>query len=106
MAKGYSSGLLTGLLIGAASALLIAGKKSGVKNDIASGANVIKEKTNEVFGVAKAKLTNTRATDDDNVEELLADETDDIKSDAEDALEATIDDAEEVAAEINDAKNV
>ena len=112
MAKenGYIGGLVTGLLLGAAAALLLAPKKGGdVRGEIALGADSLKDKivdlgsgAIEVVGDkiedAKTKLTSLRATDDDNVQELVAE----TEEKAGDALTATVDSVEEVAEEIGD----
>lgn len=112
MAKenGYIGGLITGVLLGAAAALLLAPKKGGeVRGDIAAGAEGLKDKIVDVSGGVveivgdkiedvKEKLTSLRATDDDNVEELVAE----TEEKAEDALAATVEKAEEVADEFVD----
>ena len=112
MAKenGYIGGLVTGLLLGAAAALLLAPKKGGdVRGELALGADSLKDKIVDLGGGVvevvgdkiedvKEKLTSLRATDDDNVEELVA-ETEEKTGDA---LAATIESAKNVAEEIGD----
>jgi gas vesicle protein len=110
---GYWRGLVTGLMIGAGTALLLAQKKSGNgDSDVVEGIGKLKEKVTDIgsgaveaigdkLAGAKDKITSLRATDDDNVEELVA--TDENQSnDADDALADTVDDAETVAEEIGD----
>ena len=112
MAKenGYIGGLVTGLLLGAAAALLLAPKKGGdVRGELALGADSLKDKIVDLGGGVvevvgdkiedvKEKLTSLRATDDDNVQELVAE----TEEKAGDALAATIESAKNVAEEIGD----
>lgn len=112
MAKenGYIGGLVTGLLLGAAAALLLAPKKGGdVRGEIALGADSLKDKVVDLGGGVvevvgdkiedvKEKLTSLRATDDDNMDEIVAE----TEEKAGDALAATIESAKNVAEEIGD----
>lgn len=112
MAKenGYIGGLVTGLLLGAAAALLLAPKKGGdVRGEIALGADSLKDKIVDLGGGVvevvgdkiedvKEKLTSLRATDDDNMDEIVAE----TEEKAGDALAATIESAKNVAEEIGD----
>ena len=112
MAKenGYIGGLITGLLLGAAAALLLAPKKGGdVRGEIALGADSLKDKVVDLGGGVvevvgdkiedvKEKLTSLRATDDDNMDEIVAE----TEEKAGDALAATIESAKNVAEEIGD----
>lgn len=112
MAKenGYIGGLVTGLLLGAAAALLLAPKKGGdMRGEIALGADSLKDKVVDLGGGVvevvsdkiedvKEKLTSLRATDDDNVDEIVAE----TEEKAGDALAATIESAKNVAEEIGD----
>lgn len=105
----YWRGLVTGLMIGAGTALILAQKKTDSgESELVEGIGNLKEKASDVgsgaievlsdkIADAKSKITNLRATDDDNVEELLAsdevvNEFEDVQPNSADALSATIDD--------------
>ncbi len=105
----YWRGLVTGLMIGAGTALILAQKKTDSgDSELVEGIGNLKEKASDVgsgaievlsdkIADAKSKITNLRATDDDNVEELLAsdevvNEFEDVQPNSADALAATIND--------------
>lgn len=110
MAKenGYIGGLVTGILMGAVAALLLAPKKGdSVGQEMAAGAGALKEKAGDVgtgaiemlgerLEAVREKLTNLRhseiATDDQNVYELIAENPAEVSDAVADAVSDAVSD--------------
>lgn len=113
---GYWRGLVTGVLVGAGAALLLAPRKGEeLREEIAEGASTLKERaggwSGEVAGTIADKAHELRVRSEGAIDSARAainaklgdvDDDDETETD-DDALDGTLDDAEEAARELKAA---
>ncbi|HEX8834051.1 MAG TPA: YtxH domain-containing protein, partial [Abditibacteriaceae bacterium] len=98
---GYFRGMITGLLFGAAAALLLAPKKGGeLRGDLAEGAVKLKDKAGTLGGTVAETVSHTAHELKERGGELLGSVKASVTGD--DALAQSIDGAAEIADEIAD----
>jgi gas vesicle protein len=103
---GYFRGLVTGLLFGAAAALLLAPKRGGeLRGEIASGTGRLKERAGEL-GIGAVESASHAAHElKERGGEVLTNAKDTVTGGVEkvqDALAGSVDHAEKIAAEVRD----
>ena len=92
--SGYWRGLVTGVIVGAAAALLLTPKKGDeLRHELADGASKLKDKAG-TLGEKAGELKER------GVEALH-----NLRGDAEDALAGTLEDAGEIAGEMNESES-